>query len=392
MMSTMIGTPQFAAIEILRDEKYGREVDLWSCGIILYNMLSGSLPFKVDEVLGTFGSGNIEIPYPAEVWDSISPQAKQLTMQLLCKDQNVRLSAAGALCSPWLTEDAKHQWAKLLGDYASKIPPPSPNRKKKNEEQRAEQLLSEAISSQAKRRWTSATVCIRVLVRSNLLTASSVIDRDGNDFFLKAGSCESIGSSVAASDWDYSEAEFQWNLSQASSFDSHTDESPVERNSPRRHELEEKAKKWQGNVVSPTENGMRPSRRGRSAKQKTNFARVSMVEHQQARGFKKMRDSASNASSNEANGEGSSRTGSMPTMGISILPQSSEVENESDKEDEKERNRESDRASESSPEKVYGGQYLFSPSTVVLGKKVKASFKAMMSPQAREKHSSFKCE
>lgn len=180
MMSTMIGTPQFAAVEILRDEKYGREVDLWSCGIILYNMLSGSLPFEVDEVLHTFASGKIEIPYPAELWDSIFHQAKQLTMQLLCKDQNIRLSAAGALCSPWLTEDAKYQWAKLLGDCAPKILPPSASRKEQTEEQRAKQMLSKAISSQAKRRWISAIVCIRLLVRSNLLTASSSIDRDRN--------------------------------------------------------------------------------------------------------------------------------------------------------------------------------------------------------------------
>lgn len=195
---------------------------------------------------------------------------------------------------------------------------------------------------------------------------------------------------MAASDWDYSEADFRYNLFQASSFDSHNDESHVERASPRRHELEEKAMKWQEYVVSPTENGTGSSRRDRSAKQKTNFARVSMVEHQQARGFKKKRDSAPNASTNEADGEESSRAGSMPTMGISILPQSSEVEKESDEEGGKQRNRESNRESERSPGKINSRQSLFSPSTVVLGKKVKASFKAMLSPRAKEKHSSFK--
>lgn len=355
-MHTMIGTPQFSALEILRDEKYGREVDLWSCGIICYNMLTGMLPFGVNEVLTKYASGNVQVPYPTEMWDHVSPEAKQFTMQLLCNDQHVRLSAAGALCSPWLTNDSRHVWNDLLG--TGKCEPSMAGVEcQQVEEDRGQQLLAEAISKHAKRKWGAAIVCIRALIRTRLLTACSRANIRPEDALLQQSSCSSMDSSQAPSEWDYSEADHQWNLSQASSFDSNTfDESSVERSASRRQEAQEKALKWQEDVMSPGENGIAAARRERrdADRTRTHFARVSMTDPSQGRGFKKKRESCGE------NLEG------LPAF-LDNTPSLENIDSSKD-------------CGSGGTGETKGGHHHLSPSTVVARKKVSDSVRSILRP------------
>ena len=49
MASTTCGTPGYIAPEILKMDKYGKECDFWSIGVLTFVLLSGSLPFYDEE-------------------------------------------------------------------------------------------------------------------------------------------------------------------------------------------------------------------------------------------------------------------------------------------------------------------------------------------------------
>jgi len=103
-MTTACGTPGYVAPEVLKMEGYGKEVDLWSCGVIMYIMLCGFPPFYADNNALLFekimrGDFAFLSPY----WDKISKDAKDLIRRLLTVDATKRLTASQALTHPWFT-------------------------------------------------------------------------------------------------------------------------------------------------------------------------------------------------------------------------------------------------------------------------------------------------
>ncbi|CAA7031658.1 unnamed protein product [Microthlaspi erraticum] len=100
----IVGSAYYVAPEVLR-RRYGKEVDIWSAGIILYILLSGVPPFWAETEKGIFDAileGHID--FESQPWPSISNSAKDLVRKMLTADPKRRISAADVLQHPWLRE------------------------------------------------------------------------------------------------------------------------------------------------------------------------------------------------------------------------------------------------------------------------------------------------
>jgi len=96
-MKTVCGTPQYVAPEILtkaQKEGYGKAVDLWSLGVILFVLLSSSMPFEEEEgsKISLFDKVKKGIfKFVGNVWKTVSEDAKDLIKNLLVVDPTKRL-------------------------------------------------------------------------------------------------------------------------------------------------------------------------------------------------------------------------------------------------------------------------------------------------------------
>lgn len=82
---------------------YGREVDMWSIGVIVYILLCGFPPFYADNdalLFKQIGAAKYEFLRP--YWDPVSDLAKDFVAKLLVADPARRMTADGALAHPWL--------------------------------------------------------------------------------------------------------------------------------------------------------------------------------------------------------------------------------------------------------------------------------------------------
>ena len=103
-----IGTPYYIAPEIISDKPYDSKCDLWSCGVILYFLLTGTQPFAGQSDTEVFNNiKNKPITFSKREWKNISENAKDLILKLLERNPLKRYSARKALDHPWIVSNMK---------------------------------------------------------------------------------------------------------------------------------------------------------------------------------------------------------------------------------------------------------------------------------------------
>ncbi|XP_050785496.1 phosphorylase b kinase gamma catalytic chain, skeletal muscle/heart isoform [Gopherus flavomarginatus] len=118
-LKEICGTPGYLAPEILecsmdKDHPgYGKEVDMWSSGVIMYTLLAGSPPFwhrKQMLMLRMIMSGNYQFSSPE--WDDQSDTVKDLISRLLVVNPKKRYTVNDALAHPffqqYVVEEVRH--------------------------------------------------------------------------------------------------------------------------------------------------------------------------------------------------------------------------------------------------------------------------------------------
>ncbi|KAL0890654.1 hypothetical protein Bca101_014637 [Brassica carinata] len=105
LLHTQCGTPAYVAPEVLRKKGYdGAKADIWSCGVVLYVLLAGYLPFQDENLMNMYRKiFKAEFDFPP--W--FSPEARRLVSKLLVVDPDRRISIPAITRTPWFRKSFK---------------------------------------------------------------------------------------------------------------------------------------------------------------------------------------------------------------------------------------------------------------------------------------------
>uniref|UniRef100_A0A0A8Y4C5 non-specific serine/threonine protein kinase n=1 Tax=Arundo donax TaxID=35708 RepID=A0A0A8Y4C5_ARUDO len=99
LLHTQCGTPAYVAPEVLRKRGYdGARADVWSCGVVLYVLLCGFLPFQHDNYAKMYQK-IFKAEYQVPPW--VSSEARRLIARLLVVDPAKRISIPEIMRTPW---------------------------------------------------------------------------------------------------------------------------------------------------------------------------------------------------------------------------------------------------------------------------------------------------
>jgi len=117
----IVGSSYYMAPEVL-NQKYNEKCDIWSCGVIMYILLSNTPPFwgdNDDEIYERIKIGKYDLKSPP--FDKISENAKDLIKKTLTLDFTKRINAEQALNHPWFKENkSKELYNKVKHSYTIK--------------------------------------------------------------------------------------------------------------------------------------------------------------------------------------------------------------------------------------------------------------------------------
>mmetsp|Transcript_64417 Transcript_64417/g.153667 ORF Transcript_64417/g.153667 Transcript_64417/m.153667 type:complete len:319 (-) Transcript_64417:37-993(-) len=107
--NSICGSDFYLAPEVIKQEEYGREIDMWAIGVIAYVVLSGSLPF-FHTVLHKLYRQIVErdVSFPEQAWRGVSKGALDFILRLLQVRPGDRSTVEAALAHPWLRGAGGH--------------------------------------------------------------------------------------------------------------------------------------------------------------------------------------------------------------------------------------------------------------------------------------------
>ena len=107
LLETSCGSPHYACPEVIRGERYdGRSADVWSCGVILFALLVGSLPFddaNLRNLLEKVKRGTFHIPH------FVPEEAKKLLKGMIEVDIKKRFKMSDVMKHSWTVAGGQMQ-------------------------------------------------------------------------------------------------------------------------------------------------------------------------------------------------------------------------------------------------------------------------------------------
>ncbi|XP_059303637.1 serine/threonine protein kinase OSK1-like [Lycium ferocissimum] len=184
-LKTSCGSPNYAAPEVVSGKLYaGPEVDVWSCGVILYALLCGTLPFDDENIPNLFKKikgGLYTLP------SHLSPLARDLIPRMLIVDPMKRIS---------ISDIRQHQWFKIhLPRYLAVPPPDATQHLKKLDEEIVQRVTrtgfdrDQLLESLQKRIQDDATVAYYLLYDNRSMASSGYLGAE----FQESVDCYSPG-------------------------------------------------------------------------------------------------------------------------------------------------------------------------------------------------------
>lgn len=107
-MTLVLGSPLYMAPELVNRQPYNEKVDVWSLGVVMYQLLSGKTPFESNSIKKIdWNINNKQLKFknsPGENWDHVSQNAKNFILRCLDRDPTTRPSIRQLFKEPWIVE------------------------------------------------------------------------------------------------------------------------------------------------------------------------------------------------------------------------------------------------------------------------------------------------